>query len=442
MRARTIGVGGVLAVAALHAACGSSDSSGNGNASSSGGASSGGASSSGSTSSSGGPIPAGPVNLCEGLVMDKDPHPMTDLAKPALYATVTDAEFKTTIRRITEAPQTGDNPGIRPMYSTVSTWNADESMMILYNLTGQGHQLYDGKTYKLIRGLDELNPADIEQIYWSTTDPDILYLVEKKDFIKYHVREAQKETLTTFSFCSSNASGGDDPMFTSFDSKFIGLKCGGTVFTYDIQGNAVVGQQSINENPAQVAPSGTLAYLSDSGRVTDINLNVLRTLDIADPAGHASLGRWPTGADYWAGAVYDPGKNNDDVGNLVVFDLTNGQSKTIIGPKTGFPYPPDNHVSSLAYKQPGWAVVSTYGDTSGKGLLDLEMLVANTADGTVCRVGRHRSWGKANTKLKDSYWAEAHSVPSPSGTRIAFASDWGNGATVDTYVLELPSYKP
>jgi hypothetical protein len=33
-------------------------------------------------------------------------------------------------------------------------------------------------------------------------------------------------------------------------------------------------------------------------------------------------------------------------------------------------------------------------------------------------------------------------VPSPSGTRAVFASDWGNGGTVDTYVAELPSYRP
>jgi hypothetical protein len=39
-----------------------------------------------------------------------------------------------------------------------------------------------------------------------------------------------------------------------------------------------------------------------------------------------------------------------------------------------------------------------------------------------------------------SYGAETHTVPSPSGTRAVFASDWGNGTTVDTYVLELRSY--
>ena len=57
-------------------------------------------------------------------------------------------------------------------------------------------------------------------------------------------------------------------------------------------------------------------------------------------------------------------------------------------------------------------------------------------------MGRHRSWGKENTHLVEPYWAEAHAVPSPSGTRICFASDWGNGTTVDAYIIELPSYKP
>jgi hypothetical protein len=388
-------------------------------------------------------IPVGtPTNLCEGLVQDKAPHPMTALAKPGQFQAVTDAQFGTTIRRITNVPQTGENPAIRPLYSTVSAWNADESRMILFNIVQGRHELYDGKSYQFIRDLNELNPPDIEQLYWSTTDPDILYLVEQRDFIAYHVSAARKEKLTTFSFCTSSATGGEDPMFTSWDSHRIGLRCGDQVFIYDIAENMVIARKSINENPAQVAPSGTLAFLSDSGRVTDAQLNVLRTLDLKEPFGHASMGRWSNGVDYWAGQVFDDGpRGNDDIGNLVVFDLTTGRSKVIIGPKTGYPYPPDGHISSMSYKNPGWAFVSTFGNTSGMGLLDLEMLVANTETGVVCRVGRHRSWGKSNTRLQEPYWAEAHTVPSPSGTRATFASDWGNGATVDTYVLELPSYQ-
>jgi len=84
---------------------------------------------------------------------------------------------------------------------------------------------------------------------------------------------------------------------------------------------------------------------------------------------------------------------------------------------------------------------SIVGDTSGKGILDQELILANTnADSTVvCRIGHHRSWG---TEGPNDYWAEPHVTGSPTGTRAVFASDWGGGSTVDSYVVELPSYKP
>jgi hypothetical protein len=421
---------------------GAGGSAGNSDSSASGGASgAGGSTASGGAGGSQLPPPRN-VDLCAGLVSDKAAHPMTALSKPAAGATVKDAEFGTTIRRITAVAATGTNPAIRPLYSTVAAWNADESLLILYNVN-KGHELYDGKTYKLVRALDDINPADLEQVYWHTSNPDVFYYVDGKDFIRYHVAAGTKETLSTFSFCAANASGGSDPMFMSFDSTRIGLGCGDQAFIYDLPTNTVIARKTYAENPAQISPSGKLGWLSDSGRVTDSSLGVLRMLDLTEPFGHSSMGIWPTGEDTWNGVVYDDGPaGNTDIGALVTFDMTTGRSKVVIGPKTGYPYPPTTHVSCLAYLNPGWAVVSTFGDTAGKGLLDLEITIANTVTATVCRAGRHRSWGKSNTNLADPYWAEAHAVPSPSGTRIVFASDWGNGATVDAYVLELPSYQP
>jgi hypothetical protein len=232
-------------------------------------------------------------------------------------------------------------------------------------------------------------------------------------------------------------------MFMSWDSNRLGLGCGSTLFIWDIALATTTGQKTLTGNPAQVAPSGTLAFLSDSGDVTDEALNVVRTLDLVEPYGHASLGQLANGHDTWNGVVYDPGPNgNDDIGTLVTFDLTDGTSQVVIGPDTGYPYPPTAHLSAMAYRQPGWVFVSTIGDHSGADLLDDENLIADTNTGAVCRIGRHRSYGKDNTNLGESYWAEPHTVPSPSGTRAVFASDWGNGATVDTYVVELPSYVP
>jgi hypothetical protein len=224
------------------------------------------------------------------------------------------------------------------------------------------------------------------------------------------------------------------------------------MFIYDWSADTVFGPVAVGGTPpAQVAPSGTLAFLeAGTGQILDASLNLVRSLTLQAPNNHASLGRLGDGHDTWNGTVYDDG--NDDaqsnVGVLVTWDLTDGSGGAVIGPKTGWPYPPDGHVSALAYKQPGWVFVSTFwtsgfdgtGTPPTPGLLDLENLIADTNTGAVCRVGRHRSWGKANAVL--GYWAEAHTAPSPSGTRAVFGSDWFGGDSVDTYVLELPSYQP
>src|SRR5437868_4567316 len=85
----------------------------------------GGGGGSGSDGGGGGPPGNGPIDLCAGLVQDKQPHPMTALAQPAVGQAVTDAEFNTRIRRITQVAATGGSPALRPLYSTVSAWNAD-----------------------------------------------------------------------------------------------------------------------------------------------------------------------------------------------------------------------------------------------------------------------------------------------------------------------------
>ncbi len=381
-------------------------------------------------------------DLCAGMVQDRTARPMTALAKPGLLETVVDPQFGTTIRRITAVPQSGSNPVIKPLYSTVAAWNADESRLLLYDVESGAHRLHDGRSYAFLRNLD-IRPADLEQVYWHTSDPDILFYVDDRTLVRYHVSTDVREPVRTFEFCAVAASGGSDPMFTSWDSHLIGLRCGSEVFIYDIARDAVTGRKTLSQNPAQAAPSGTLAFLSDTGWVTNPALDNLRRLDLAEPWGHASLGRLANGHDTWNGAVYDEGPGgNDDIGSLVTWDLTSATSQVVIGPKTGWPYPKTTHISALAWQRPGWVFVSSIGGTAGAGLLDLEMLIADTNTGTVCRIGRHRSWGKANTQLAEPYWAEPHMVPSPSGTRAVFGSDWGNGATVDSYVIELPGYTP
>ncbi len=230
--------------------------------------------------------------------------------------------------------------------------------------------------------------------------------------------------------------GGNDVMHMSFDSNVIGLNCGGVAFTYNIAGDEVRGRVNTPLSP-QIAPSGTLALLSGEG--TDLDVNTLRMLDLENAVEHGSLGRLANGHDTFNVVQFGVSPAGTGVGALIVADLTDGTSRVVIGPDTGYQYPPSQtHVSGLAYQQPGWVFVSMVGEVEGREALDGEIVLADTNTGVVCRAVHHRSHGRNGPR---GYWAEPHVVPSPSGTRALYGSDWGGGAAVDAYVVELPTYR-
>ena len=381
--------------------------------------------------------PSVPADLCQGLVSDRLAHPMTPVAKPAVGQAVRDPQLGGTLRRITAAgPVPGSDSAVVPVYSTVSAWNADESLLLLYHV-GRGHELYDGRTYRFLRGVP-IAPNDIENVYWHATDPDVLYYLSGTSLMRYRPSTGASETVRTFSFCSGPITPGSDPTFTSWDSDVFGLKCGSTAFYYHVASNSLTGTGTTAGEPPKPAPSGTLGVAD--GWVYDVNRKALRHLDVANPHEHACPGRLANGRDVWSTVAFDPGPAGSGVGSLVTFDLQNGASRVIVGPATGWPYPPSGtHVSTLAYRAPGWTFLSIVGSGTGTGVLDDELVVADASTGNVCRAAHHRSLGDENTRLAVPYWAEPHVVPSPTGTRAVLASDWGGGATVDTYVLELPA---
>ena len=373
---------------------------------------------------------------CAGLVTDTEPHPMTALAKPDRLAAVDDPEFGTRIVRVTDVASETGGDVIKPMYSTIQAWNADETYLILYAVDG-GHRLYDGHSYEFIRSLN-IDPADLEQVYWHPTDPDILYYADGDRLIQYSVSEDRGTVVHTFSWCSQ-VSGGDDPMYISWDGNAIGFRCEdtGEAFVYHVDTDTESARVGGAELGPQVGPSGDTVYLG--GDIYDGNMTFLRTLDLDNPYDHASLGQLASGHDTLNIVGYDPGPRGSGVGTLVVFDLTTGDDVVVVGQDTGYPYPPSGvHISAVAHHAPGWVAVSVVGnDLDGQEVLDSELLLADTNTGTVCRIGHHRSHGGDGPQ---GYWAEPHAAISPSATRVAFGSDWGGGQTVDTYVVELPSY--
>lgn len=373
---------------------------------------------------------------CDGLITDTAPHPMTALDRPDPLAATTDPEFGTRIVRVTDVVSETGGEVIKPLYSTVQAWNADETRLLLYEVGG-GHRLYDGQSYTFIRNLG-IRPPDLEQVYWHPDDPDILYYADGDTLIEYRVSDDTATSVHTFSGCG-RVSAGDDPMYISWDGPSFGFLCENTgeAIVYHLetdQQSAGVGAPDLGP---QVGPSGDTVYLA--GDIYDGDMNFLRTLDLDNPYDHASLGRYNGGNDTLNIVAFDPGPEGSGIGTLVVFDLVTGEDTVVIGEETGYPYPPSGtHLSAVAHKAPGWVAVSVVGnDFDGQDVLDNELLLADTNTGEVCRVAHHRSHGKSGLQ---GYWAEPHATVSPTATRVLFASDWGGGQTVDTYVVELPSY--
>jgi len=167
---------------------------------------------------------------------------------------------------------------------------------------------------------------------------------------------------------------------------------------------------------------------------------------------HAGMTMLSNGSDTYNASNYDVGPSGTTEGTLVQYNLDgtpNGANRitgrVIVGPATGYPYPPSGtHVGGTAFHRTGLVGVSVRGTGSGSAVLDNELLlvdsdIATNPSGAACRVGHNRSNATSN------YWAEPHAALSPSGTRIVFGSSWGNSsstAPVNTYVVELPGYRP
>ena len=400
---------------------------------------------------------------CETRTQDKSLRSITPLTQPAPGATYRDPAFGTFITRISAAsPSEGENAVVKPMYSTMPAWNADESLLILWH-RNKGHELYEGDhPYRFLRTLP-IQPTDIEHVHWDPVDPNVFYYPNGYNYlpqlVEYRIGRAGQadstKVLHDFSTPPTNCPSGTsrsrfglgaDPEWMSYGPrKIVGLMCGDQgnfKFLYSITENKVLAASSsggVGPQAPIAAPNEDFAYLGE-GYVFDLAFRLQRRLTAAFHFEHASIGRSSRGYDTRNTVAFDDSSAGaNDHGALVSHRLDTGERKVVIGPATGYPYTPSStHVSAIATKAPGWVAVGMVGiHEGGTLLLDNEIVMANVDTGQVCRVAHSRTFAGTTNVGRWGYFAETHLNLSPTGTRILFGSDWMNGATVDTYVVDL-----
>jgi len=416
-------------------------------------------------------------NLCEGLYSGKSEFAIPQVAKPPLMKYYREPAFRTKVMRITNARP---DQVIKPVYSTVQAWNADESKLMLYRTDpSPGHILLDGKTYEFIRNLN-IQPSDIEEVHWSHTDPDVFFYVsqhysELGAFKKYNVKTNKDTKIRDFSkLCGvrSVPTGGGDVHMQSRDDDLFGFRClddndDWIMISYRISTDEIVTQKiGIEKTDWEAwfapipAPSGKQFWYQ--GKVLDLDLKTVKVShDMAKSYEHSNIGVTHDGHDAIFQTVFNAspkgcnGDKGDGIGHLVVHDMETGECRPVINEERGYPYTTSStHVSARAHNMPGWIAMSSVGyhkhykhftNKKKAPVFFSEIYLANTDpdNEVVCRLAHHRSFGKkAQRGDYNSYFGEPHATISPSGTRIVFGSDWYDSGSVDTYVIELPSYKP
>ncbi len=388
-------------------------------------------------------------DLSSGLqvVNDLGNYPMQNMSKPAYLDSYVDPSFGTTIRRISNV---GNGGVIKPMYSTIQAWNADESYMILYE-RGRGHQLLDGMTYQFIRYLDDIRPDDIEQIFWDFDDPNIFYYVDNanNDLIRYRVNNSSKQVIVNLGSLTNcgNIIMGNDVQMMSWDSDIVSFRCNNQrAYSYSISTGTLREFNFSNGNLEYTAPmpgpSGDRFY--HRRNIYGSNGNYQRRLN-ESKIEHSCTGQLANGDDGHFAIAFSAGQNGGCQGNIIQHNMRTGECTPLISEGQGYPYPKSGtHISALAHKntQGGWVAASMVGfQEDGQSLLDQELVVARADQNgnvTVCRIGHHRS-----DENEFDYFGEPHASISPTGTRVVFASDWSgsqDGQSIDTYVVELPTF--
>lgn len=418
------------------------------------------------------------LDLCEGLPVHKEAVPIARVKLPPYRTYYSDPAFRTRVMRITNG---GFGDVHKPMYSTVQAWNADESLMILYHggNSNEGHHLYDGKTYKRIRSLP-IQPVDLEQVFWSHTEPDYFYYVSEgashyNKLVKFNARTRKATPVVNLApMCGKDIvpTSGNDIQMPSYDDNLFSFRCSEDeeslmrMFTYNVDTGEIKSRKIGSgsdfgawDAPAP-APSGKRFRLENTVLSADLE-PAERRLNMGDVFTHASIGQLASGEDAFFSVAFAEAADNctndvdKGIGHLIAHSLESGECRSIISQGNGYPYPASStHISALSHLRPGWVAVSSVGTPEKFPTLQpnetLEPLVseiylANTDPNNqkVCRLAQHRSYARSAKKGGyHPYFGEPHVTLSPSGTRMLFGSDWYDSGTVNTYVIELPAYKP
>jgi hypothetical protein len=377
-------------------------------------------------------------NLSEAVLAPMPERPAPDYLQPT-----TDPTFGTTIIRITD-PGAEILPGVtcrpdycRHSYASAQAWNVDQTLLIIPKGC-VGLCFLDGQSYE---PLFQRRPAGVCQ--WHSTDPEQMVCVSGEEIYRWRVRDDESETVYAPEDYSELQFGPGKGNLSKDGRRLVvvanNMAGEPVAFAYDIDArekspdiklSGLAGETSY----CTISASGDYIFCfqkmpdkTNTAYVFSLDGEQVQNWTENHRPGHGDLTVDSDGSDVYVGIS----KSDPDKYQVIKRRLSDGVV-TVLTPRGHA-----QHASVRNIRQPGWVFLSYGGSYEKAGRpksapFYLE-IVALRIDGSgqIRRVAHTHS-------AEAGYLSAAHASPSPDGSQVIWASNWGQpDGPVAAYVARL-----
>lgn len=371
--------------------------------------------------------------------------PAPSISKPNYLSPIQEPTFGTSITRITgdvgSPIQNIEGQNWRNLarhgYSTRQPWNSDESVIFLeahrnFNGGSSLSLFLDGQTYEVIK---EAQLPSGNEHRWHHNNPELFLIIRDNEIVSWNINTEEENTLLAFDGYSNVGMGytgnfSDDGMRVAVSATrnndnaevvfYMDLSTQIKGVDIEIADINTIDYVSISSLGNYIVVVGSYASGGDRTKIISIDGNEIGFWDQYGMPSHYDLATDFNGDEVAVGVS----KSNPHEGKLIKRRLSDG----VITELTIGGWPP--HSSARALGRPGWVFVWT-SESLSYGPYLTEILAVKLDGSRVERISHSRNeFG--------NYWNQAQPCPSPSGSRVMFASDWGaNSVPIQTYVADF-----
>jgi hypothetical protein len=354
------------------------------------------------------------------------------MPRPAYLKPVIDPLSSTTVIRISDrAAFNSQLSELRHLYAKNQPWNADESYLLL-NFKYPA-ALLDGRTYKFIRWVRQ--PS---QSVWSNLHPSLMYGIaaDTNQLVELDVQKGDAYTVlhkfeeydrVDFGAWEGNLSNNDRY------AALAGIKAGKLDFlVYDLSKDDVKSRKT--------QPKGTTIGTSNAATINNISMSqsgkyvivqynkpgkgIHQGVQLLDRSLKPIRQLSRRGGSHFDSCVDIKGSEaiviQDDTTNAIVSVEYSTGKKTTLLPANKVTF--NIHISCRNLKRPGWSYISEFVGDLDPTKTTPDRTFALKLDGS----GAMEQFAQPNHSRNPAYERQPFSVPNHEGTKVLFASDWGN----------------